>query len=441
MDFGAMNSSPTDSELDRRGFSAWSQQFAAMHRGRVVLYSHDTMGIGHMRRNILIAQTLAGPPTSAAVLLIAGAREASNFTLAPNVDCLTLPALRKVDNGHYASRKLRMSLGELIRLRAETIAAAVRAFRPDVLIADKEPRGALGELQPTLDWLRSEGRARCVLGLRDVLDDPATVRREWAESGNEQTLQQYYHAVWVYGDPAVYDLAREYGFSAEVRAKLTYAGYLDACQRLGEATPGDDGGPAQRPVSSRRYALCMVGGGQDGAQLAETFAAAAFPTGLSGVVLTGPYMPADSRAAIRSRAEGNPNLRVLDFVAEPCRLIRRAERVVTMGGYNTVSEILAFEKAALVIPRITPRREQLIRAQRLSELALFDMLHPDQLSPTAVGNWLAREPGPMPRARRVIDLNGTRRLPGLLRSVLSIAGCGQSRPASRSSREVSNDAD
>src|SRR5207249_2055731 len=46
-----------------------------------------------------------------------------------------------------------------------------------------------------------------------------------------------YHAVWVYGDPAVYALVREYGFAPEVAAKVGHTGYFDAAARrpLGRA--------------------------------------------------------------------------------------------------------------------------------------------------------------------------------------------------------------
>ena len=68
------------------------------HR-RVALYSHDTMGIGHMRRNLLIAQALAHGPQPVSILMVAGAREVSAFGLPPGVDCLTLPSLFKDDKG------------------------------------------------------------------------------------------------------------------------------------------------------------------------------------------------------------------------------------------------------------------------------------------------------------------------------------------------------
>src|SRR5262245_18248772 len=183
-------------------------------RPRILLYSHDTMGIGHVRRNLLIAQALTAPPVSATVLLIAGAREAGAFSLPPNVDCLTLPSLHKTECGQYQPRTLGLALPDLIQLRGQSIAAAVKAFDPLVFIADKEPRGAIGELGPALKILRARNRTRCVLGIRDVLDDADTVRREWANADNEAVLREFYDAVWVYGDPTIYDPIKEYGFEA-----------------------------------------------------------------------------------------------------------------------------------------------------------------------------------------------------------------------------------
>src|SRR5437870_3977406 len=112
---------------------------------RVVLYSHDAIGLGHVRRNLLIAQALAASSVKA-ILLIAGAHEAGLFPMPLGVDCLSLPLLCKDSDGRYRPRHLEISTEEMISLRREMILTAVAAFQPDALIVDKVPRGVLGEL-------------------------------------------------------------------------------------------------------------------------------------------------------------------------------------------------------------------------------------------------------------------------------------------------------
>lgn len=383
-------------------------------RPRVVLYSHDTMGLGHMRRNLLIAQTLVDGDLRATALLICGAVQASAFVMPAGVDCVTLPALRKEPTGQYAARRLDVSLEELIELRARTIRAAVQAFRPDLLVADNVPRGARGELEPTLQDLAARS-VPCVLGLRDVLDDPPVVAREWQRARNEEAIESYYEAVWVYGDPTLYNLAAECSFGTVVRRKLRYLGYLDQRARLQSAGGADAMTDAMIP--ERPFALCSVGGGQDGAKLAEAFALAHAPAGVQRLVVAGPDMDAPSRKRLHARARLDPDLTVIDFVREPARLVASAGCLVTMGGYNTVCEALSFGKRALVVPRVSPRCEQLIRAERLRQRGLVQLLHPGALAPEAVSSWLEENFGRP--ARRGVSLGGLKRLRQLTGDLLA----------------------
>src|SRR5262249_15752367 len=150
---------------------------------------------------------------------------------------------------------------------------------PDVLIVDHLPRGALRELDPTLEDLRAGGRTHCVLGLRDILEDPVRVRLEWGSADNEDAIRDYYDAVWIYGDPAIYDPAREDGFAPEVAGKVRYTGYLDCRARPRFVENELPQLLEVLPEPPKQLMLCTVGGGQDGANLAEAFAQADFPPG------------------------------------------------------------------------------------------------------------------------------------------------------------------
>ena len=236
---------------------------------RIALYSHDTMGLGHIRRTSLLARALRRPPLNAHVLLLSGIRESGAYPLPDGIDSITLPAYRKHGDGSYGARALGIPLDDLIALRSQTLAAALDAFAPDLLIVDNVARGALGELDASLARQRARG-CRIVLGLRDIIDEPAAVARQWQKLRTLDTIRDYYDAVWIYGDARLYDTVAAYGLAAAEKP-VTYLGYPDPLTRQ-ETTPS---GEQNEPP----YALCLLGGGQDGYTLAETFARTSLPDG------------------------------------------------------------------------------------------------------------------------------------------------------------------
>ncbi|MCA9170732.1 MAG: hypothetical protein KDB23_23800 [Planctomycetales bacterium] len=370
---------------------------------RVALYSHDTMGLGHMRRNLLLAKSLTAANDDTTVLMLAGAKEASAFAMPRGVDCMTLPAISKDLAGSYHSGHSRLPLQQLVMIRSAAIRAALESFQPDVLVVDKVPRGAEDELMPTLEQIRREGRVQTVLGLREILDDRPATLANWQATQTLDVIRDYFDAVWVYGDRHVFDLIAEYDMPPDVAAKVHFVGYLDQRRRA------DFNGPApawMSAVPAEPYVLCAVGGGQDGVSLARAFVEAISVTNRPAVLLTGPHMPAEVRDELHERAARMPHLCVLEFVPEGDWLISRAERVICMGGYNTMCSVMSFGKPALVVPRTLPRQEQYIRAQRLADLGVLNVLHPDSLHPSPLIDWIQSPLSSHVLARDIIDFDG-----------------------------------
>src|SRR5438270_7175928 len=129
-------------------------------RIRIALYSPGIVGLGHLRRNLLISQVLADSSLQSVNLMVTEAREAAAFvnSMPPGMDCLTLPGLSKSPDGSCKPRYLELPLKDIISLRGRTIRAALKEFAPDLLIVDNLPRGAYRELDPALKCLRALGR-------------------------------------------------------------------------------------------------------------------------------------------------------------------------------------------------------------------------------------------------------------------------------------------
>ena len=386
---------------------------AARPAWRVAFYSHDTQGLGHVRRNSLLAAALVAAFPEVTVLLVSGAREAAALPMPERTRLVTLPGLAKDVDGRYRPRAAGCSLHDLVAARSGLIEDALAAFAPDLLVVDKVARGAFGELDRALVLLRAAYGTRLVLGLREVLDDVMTTRREWRAEGTAEAVLRHYDQVWVYGDRAVFDPAREYSWPEGVRRRVRYTGYLGhGRDELLSARPG--AAPAVADTVRGPFVLGLVGGGQDGGRPARAFAEAAYPAGHAGVLVTGPFLPPAEARRLEALAGSRPDLRVLRFVGDVPALARRAAAAVSMGGYNATCELLSAGCPTLLLPRTRPRREQALRAEHLARRGLVDVVPADRVTARAVSAWLARQTG----GRRAgtspeIDLDGLRRLPAM----------------------------
>lgn len=378
---------------------------------RILLYSHDTLGLGHLRRCLALAAGFTRRIPDAAVLIVSGSRAAGSYTLPPRVDMLTLPSLHKRGNGDYVSRSLDGDAAEIRALRSGILRATVKVFAPQIIYVDKEPLGPLGELREVLEdnlALRERGAgAATLLGLRDILDAPDAVHAEWASRGTLESIRRYYDQVVVYGMREIYDLAVQYRLDPALAARLCYAGYIDprerdSLERWSAAKAGD----------SIRIAV-TAGGGEDGLFVFTSYLRAARRLEqthrLESTLVLGPDFPERAVESVELLAgELSHPVYIVRFAEDMSHYIRQADLVVSMGGYNTVSEICAYAKRAVLVPRVEPRLEQLLRAERLAERGLVSYADPRTLTDESFARVLSsalESPAP-PSTGGVLDMRG-----------------------------------
>lgn len=337
---------------------------------RVLIYSHDTFGLGHLRRCRSIAHSLVAHRKNLSVLILSGSPIIGSFDFRARVDFVRIPGVIKLRNGEYSSLSLHMDIAEVMELRSSIINHTAKAFQPDVLIVDKEPLGLRGEMVETLEAMR-DGGTHLVLGLRDVMDDPVALADEWERKSAVPALLELYDSLWVYGLPEVCDPLSGVELPNGVREKMRYTGYLK--RSLPKARPRS----SHATLTTDPYMLVMTGGGGDGDDLIDWVIRAyeqAPELPYRAVLVFGPFMAPKLREQFRRHIKRLPRVEAITFESQVEHLISGAEAVVAMGGYNTFCEILSFDKRALIVPRHEPRREQLIRAQEAQRLGLVRML-------------------------------------------------------------------
>jgi len=357
----------------------------AAARQRMMLYCHDSVGIGHFRRGLAICQHLAGRFPGASFLLATGTPYVPLFALPQGVDYLKLPSIAKGGDGEYHSKTLGLGTRQVLGCRRALLLSAVRYFRPSVFLVDKAPAGVCREMVPTLKWMqRNCPQTRVVFGMRDIEDSPEATIRQWSRDGVPEVLEECFDEIWVYGMQAVYDVAREYRLSPKVQSKLRYQGYFHRR-------------PCDHPFGSRPigpHVLVTVGGGTDGAALLAGYLAEAARrvAGLGGesTLIGGPDLPREAAARLRQIADRTEGITWLDHTSCMSCHMRPADLVVCMGGYNTLCEVASLGKRALVVPRVLPRLEQAMRADRWERLGLVRVLHPDRLTPAELAAGVVR---------------------------------------------------
>lgn len=353
---------------------------------KILIYSHDTYGLGHIRRCLAIARSLRHCPAN--VIIITGSILAGRFKVPDRIDFVRVPGMIKVTNEEYLPLSIKLDAAEVLEIRKKIILATAAAFRPDVFIVDKAPLGLKREIQDTLLWLKEHYTScRTVLGLRDIMDGADSTVEDWTSKGIYDAMRFLYDEVWIYGCREFYDPVHEYRIPSDIAAKTYFTGYIHRKIPSREKVSAVRGSLGIR--EGEKIVLVTTGGGGDGYPAIEAFLSAfesslgGVPEGMRGVIVAGPFIPSDRYQAIARRCD-RLGFACFRFHQNMEKLIGAADAVISMGGYNTVCEIVSQKKPLLILPRTVPREEQMIRARVLSGKGYCDFLDQRELTPAGL---------------------------------------------------------
>jgi predicted glycosyltransferase len=392
---------------------------------RLFLYSHDSVGLGHLRRNLAIAGEVSATFPNAWIQILTGSPCDTQFKLPKNTDLIKIPSISKDSEGRYVTQHFSGSLDNTLNFRGKLILEAFELFKPNFIIMDHQPTGLMGEALDMLRAARKKG-VQTIFGLRDIKDSPEAVKRNWSTDDSRWALNECYDRICVYGMQEVFDPC------------VAYAPFLDKVKQIdftGFIVPRPKKISKSHLPGMRKKVLVTFGGGSDGAQRAERYleALATAPANWESHIITGPLMPADARRRIRNRAkkiEPLGSVKVYRFHRHVGALLNQVDAVVSMAGYNSCTEILQSGVPAVLLPRSFPRKEQLIRATRMAELGWANVIPEADPDPHHLFSTVASAVNTPRKVQLKADLNGLKRLCRIIIEQLQTAGLVKNVPQS-----------
>jgi len=347
--------------------------------GSVLVYAQDTRGLGHITRTLTITQHLLDAHENCIGYIVTRSKFAHNYPLPPRCDYIKLPSRKTPSTFTWPLEGDETSKKHFTRLRGQLLRDVALGLAPDLVLVDHEPLGSSGEFHDGLWALKAQSPAtRFVFGLRDIMDDPETIRASWQRMGVYEALEHLYDGIAVFGERDFYDVVEAYAIPESVRHKVHYCGYIVRDRPAADPRflREQHGLPPSGPL-----VLATVGSGGDGFPVLEAALRAIqllqvrIPA-LSAILVTGPFMPLEEQEMLFARA--TPTCRVVAW-ADSFQLMEAADAIVSMGGYNTLCEALVVGRPLVIVPRNTHKVEQRIRAEILASRGVARWVHPQDL--------------------------------------------------------------
>src|SRR5258706_1149098 len=364
---------------------------------RVLFYCQHCVGFGHLVRSSAIVRALA---RDFSVMFVTGGPSVTGFELPSDVDVVRLPEIQTdAEFECLQACDAEMSLEETQAIRKELLIRAFDSFRPHVVITELYPFGRKRfafELIPLLERARRrKGRTAVVSSVRDVLVAKKDNGRH--ESRVCKIVNKYYDLVLVHGDERLQRLEETFPRVGDLNCPVAYTGYV--------VRPENRAAGSARLENRQPTIIVSAGGGKypEGHLLLESVIRVAGV--LEGRIphkfhiFTGPFIAPAIYERLHALPHTTRNVILDKFVPDLGEKLRAADLSISLGGYNTIMDILCAGVRALILPVTSNgNTEQTVRADTLKRLVVLqEMLHPEALAPeplaAAILDALKTKPG------------------------------------------------
>ncbi len=353
---------------------------------KIMFYSQNLAGIGHLVRSTEIIRSLA---QHFQVYFIQGGQVVPGFQLPTGIVAIHLPALY-MEGPVLKVVETSQPLEVVQEQRQAQLFEAFEAIQPDCLITEGFPfskHTLRFELIPLLKHIKAAGcPTQVVCSLRDIIMTQALLEsvRAKKQARTCQWINRYYDLILYHSDPQLRRLEESFSRVDALNPEIFYTGYVTQAGAESGGLSADD--RFDRGQSDPSIVV-SVGGGRHGYELLSAIAAIA--PSLAATIphkiyaFAGPYLPESDLVQLQARAEKTTNLVLRRFTPHLIDYLKQADLSVSLGGYNTTMAVLQTGVRSLIYPSPSKDQsgEQTQRARKLESLGILSVLSAADLEP------------------------------------------------------------
>lgn len=337
---------------------------ASNTRPKILFYCQSLVGLGHLTSSLLVIRELLA---YADVDLIYGGQTIKNFPEHSGFRHLRLQTVL-IDNETGALFAPDCDLDmEAVWAERENAIEVFIAPRYDAMIIEFFPFGRRRLKHEILNLFERVRHCNSSIPIFSFVREILVPEAPELEARIVKLINTHIHSVFVRGDPDIVRFEETFSLTHEIADKLRYVGYVSPPP------------PKHWPERDNRI-IVSQGGGEIGLIL------------LRAAIETAPLLPqyhfvivCSSRATATERADlqacvSSSNVEVVAFLADFQEQLIHAALSISLGGDNTLMDVISTRTQALAFPYMG-NSEQILRIQKLAAKGFIGQLDLEDLAP------------------------------------------------------------
>ena len=337
---------------------------------RMIFYTHDGAGLGHLTRISRIAEALS-THHNVECMVVSGFREMS-FVVNKNLHVCKLPSRDSMieERANYWNQHafIDIDIPEVYKWRRVDMETIFSLYMPDAFFIDYYVTGKREEL---LEIIKKHHKTTLFYYInRGIIGCEWSIKTQVLTENNCMMLEKYFKRIFLTNDESVFDFTKVYDLSNEIKNKWINVGYISKKISAAEIKRTR----TLRNVNDKVWVVCTAGGGKLGESFIETMIqiATEFPEAEFDII-SGP------RNSIELPVSDSKNCRYHKCLNNLSSFIAAADICITTGGYNTMTEAMSNDTYMMIKPsQLEKEDEQFFHASLLSLKMDTDLLIKDE---------------------------------------------------------------